>query len=128
MWKGYYLLVFLWSALSITRGEGGGGTPFYKLCRYVPPHPVRFLCRFGLQTGIHFAHFGLESGMVFEGTTGRSVWTYLSFQFQKGKKERQMCEFEMDLKNFFCLRSNLRNHNIISAERPGLKTVWILTV
>ena len=22
--------------------------------------------RFGLKTGIHFAHFGLESGMVFE--------------------------------------------------------------
>ena len=31
-----------------------------------PPPPVRF----GLKTGIHFAHFGLESGMVFEGTTG----------------------------------------------------------
>ena len=34
--------------------------------------PVRrgFLRRFGLKTGlIHFAHFGLESGMVFEGIT-----------------------------------------------------------
>ena len=39
------------------------------LCRYVPPHGVGVLCRFGLKTGIHFAHFGLESGMVFEGTT-----------------------------------------------------------
>ena len=37
--------------------------------RYVPPHRVRCLHRFGLKTGIHFAHFGLESGMVFEGTT-----------------------------------------------------------
>ena len=26
------------------------------------------------------------------------------------------------LKKFFCLRSNLSNDNIISAERPGLKT------
>ena len=26
--------------------------------------------RFGLKTGIHVAHFGLESGMVFEGITG----------------------------------------------------------
>ena len=26
-------------------------------------------CRFGLKTGIHFAHFDLESGMVFQGTT-----------------------------------------------------------
>ena len=30
---------------------------------------VGFLRRFGLQAGIQFAHFGLESGMVLEGTT-----------------------------------------------------------
>ena len=36
----------------------------------MPPHRVGFLRRFGLKTGKHFAHFGLESGMVFEGTTG----------------------------------------------------------
>ena len=49
---------------------GGGGTPLYKLYRHVPPHRVGLLGRFGLQTGIHFAKFDLESGMVFEGTTG----------------------------------------------------------
>ena len=37
---------------------------------YVPLHQVGFLRRFGLKTGIHFAHFGLQSGMVFEGTKG----------------------------------------------------------
>ena len=42
----------------------------YTFFRYVPPHRLGFLRRFGLKTGIHFAHFGLESGMVFEGTTG----------------------------------------------------------
>ena len=36
------------------------------MCRPI----VEFLRRFGLQTGTHFAHFGLESGMAFEGTTG----------------------------------------------------------
>ena len=41
----------------------------YFINRYVPPHRVGFLRRFGLKTGIHFAHFGLESGMVIEGTT-----------------------------------------------------------
>ena len=46
------------------------GTPLYKLYRYVSPDRVGFLRRFGLKTGKHFAHFGLESGMVFEGTTG----------------------------------------------------------
>ena len=35
----------------------------------MPPHWVRFLCLIGLKTGIRFAHFGLELGMVFEGTT-----------------------------------------------------------
>ena len=30
----------------------------------------RVLRCFGLKTGIDFAQFGLESGMVFEGTTG----------------------------------------------------------
>ena len=35
----------------------------------MPPHQVGFLRRFHLKTGIHFVHFGPESGMVFEGTT-----------------------------------------------------------
>ena len=51
-------------------GVSGGGTPLYKPHRYVPPQRVGFLCRFGLKMGIDFVHFGLESGMVFEGTTG----------------------------------------------------------
>ena len=50
--------------------QRGGGTPSRKLYGYVPPHRVGFLRRFGLKTGIHFAHFGLESGMVFGGITG----------------------------------------------------------
>ena len=49
---------------------GGGVTPLYKLYKYVPLHRVGFLSRFGLKTSIHFAHFGLESGVVFEETTG----------------------------------------------------------
>ena len=40
---------------------------------------------------------------------------YLSFLFQMSKKEREICEFEIDLKNLFCLRSNLSNDNTISA-------------
>jgi len=50
--------------------RGGAATPLYNLYRYVPPHRVGFLRRFGLKTGIQFAHFGLESGMGFEGTMG----------------------------------------------------------
>ena len=88
---------------------GGGGTPLYKLYRYVPPHRVGFLHRFGLKTGVHFVHFGLELGMVFEGTMG------VHFQFQMSEKEGEICKFETNLRHFFCLRSNLSNTYLISA-------------
>ena len=35
----------------------------------MPAYGVGVFGLFGLKTGIHFAHFGLESGTVFEGTT-----------------------------------------------------------
>ena len=54
----------------------GGLTLFYKPDRYVPPPRVWFLGLFGLKTCIDFAHFGLESGMVFEGTTGANEHIY----------------------------------------------------
>ena len=40
----------------------------FGILRYMPPHRVGFLRLFGQKTGIDFAHFGLESGMVFERT------------------------------------------------------------
>ena len=81
-------------------GPGGGGTPLYKLYRYVPSHRVGFLRRFGLTTGIDFAHFGLESGLVFEGTTGVYERIY---------------RFNSKWVIVFCLRSNLSNTYLISA-------------
>ena len=50
-------------------GRGGGVLRLNKPNRNVPPHRVGFLSCFGLKTGIHFTHFGLESGMVSEGAT-----------------------------------------------------------
>ena len=64
------------------------GTPIYKPYRYVPPQRVGFLCRFGLKTGIDFAHIGLESG---------------AFQSQMSKKERDICKFEWKLRDLFLL-------------------------
>ena len=84
------------------RFEPGGSTPLYRPYRYVPPHQrVRFLRRFGLKTGKEFAHFGLESGMVFEETTGVYKRICRSFQFEMNQKERVMSEFEMVLKKSF---------------------------
>ena len=76
----------------------------------MPPHGVGFLRRFGLKTGIlgiYFAYFGLESGMVFEGTTGVYERSYLPFQFQMNKNEVEIYEFEMHSKNVFVCTLNL---------------------
>ena len=34
---------------------------------------------------------------------------YSLFHFQMNKNEIEICEFEMHVKKFFCLRSNLSN-------------------
>ena len=62
------------------RGRGGGGTrtPLYKLYRYVTPHRVKFLARFGPKTG-----------MVFGGTTGRCMNVFIvSIPKRVRKKEK----------------------------------------
>ena len=53
------------------------------------PYWVGLMGRFGLKTGIHFAHSGLEWGMVFGGTRGVYEGTDLSFQFQMSKKKEK---------------------------------------
>ena len=55
------------SSLLTARGEEV--LPCISYIGNVPPHRVGFLCRFGLKTGMHFAHFGLESSMVL-----RELW------------------------------------------------------
>ena len=81
-------LLFPWNhILRLPRG-GGGPTLLYKPYMYVPPQRVGFLYRFGLKTGIHFAHFGLESGMVFEGTTRVYERIYRSNSKWVRKKEK----------------------------------------
>ena len=80
-------------------GPGGGVLPYIShmgMCG----HRAGFLRRFGLKIGMHFADFGLESGWVFEGTTRVYEHFYPWFQFQMSKKERKICEFEIDLNNF----------------------------
>ena len=52
----------------------------------MPSQRVAILRRFGLKTGIHFAHFGLESDMVFEGATGAYERIY-RFNFKWVRKK-----------------------------------------
>ena len=46
-----------------------------------------FLRRSGLKTSVDFTHFGLESGMVFEGTTGVKNVFVVSIPNKKGRKD-----------------------------------------
>ena len=52
-----------------------GAYSLIKSYKYVPPQRVRFLHLSSLKMRIHFAYFGLDSGMVFEGTT--SVYEHI---------------------------------------------------
>ena len=50
--------------------EGGRGTPLQEAILECAAQRVWFLRHFRLRKGIDFAHFALESGIVFEETTG----------------------------------------------------------
>ena len=68
-----------------TNPRGGGGTPLYKVYRYVPPQRVWFFSRLGLKTGIDFDNYGLKSGRVFgAGNIYESLQTYFSSQYVTG--------------------------------------------
>ena len=73
---------FLWDFdVILTRG----GTPLYKVYRYVPPQRVWFLSRFDLKTGIDFDNYGLKSGRIFgAGNIYESLQTYFSSQYVTG--------------------------------------------
>ena len=78
--------------------------------QYVPPQRVGFLRSFGLKTGIDVDHFGLESGMVFKGTTG--VYERIScFNSKWVRKNR----------NSFLLLFYSKQSDYLTA-RPGLRT------
>ena len=64
------------------------------------PHRVGFLGRFGLKTDIHFAHFGLELGMVFEGTTECINVFIISFPNEKERKRNMRIRNDL---NKFCV-------------------------
>ena len=79
-----------------TAKETGGGLPYIShrgMCR---PIGWGFLRRFGLKTGIQFTYFGLESGMVFEGTTESGM----------NVRKKEKYEHSKWISILFCLRSN----------------------
>ena len=86
---------------------------------YVPLQRVGFLRRFWSENGYKVTHFGLESGMVFKGTTGvyERIYCFISKWIRKKEK---YANSKWILRNLFCCWSNLSNHDIIS-KRPGLR-------
>ena len=72
--------------------RGGGVLPYIFLIGICRLKGYGFCAVLVWNGGVDFACFGLNSGMVFDG----SAWTCLSFQFQIDKKERVICEFKMD--------------------------------
>ena len=66
---------------------GEGPAHLYKPYRYVPPQRLGFLYRFSLKTGVDFAHFDLESSMVFEGT--KEVYERFIVSIPNGKERKR---------------------------------------
>ena len=118
--KGPKLVAFIHS-INFLPGEGGGGcSPLYKTCKYAPPQRVWFWGLFGLKTGIHFANFGLVSGMVFEGLT--RLYERISCFNSKWIRTKWKYANPNYICGIFCLHSNLSIYDdIISAKRPSLK-------
>ena len=78
-------VVVYWFSGRHTTPVTRGGTPLYKVYRYVPPQRVWFLSRFGLKTGIDFDNYGLKSGRGFgAGNIYESLQTYFSSQYVTG--------------------------------------------
>ena len=78
----------------------------------MPPQRVGFLGLFGLKTGTHFAHFGLESGVVFEGSRGVVYERIYVFNSKSVERKRNM-RIPNSFEEFFCLHSNLSNDDIM---------------
>lgn len=79
------------------------------MCR---PKGSGFCIHFGLQSDIDFAHFNLESGMVFETVMCER---FCRFNSKGIRKKDILCEHEVDkLRIFFCSRSYFSNGVIIS--------------
>ena len=68
------------------RGEGGG-TPLYKLYRYVPPQRAWFLSHFGLKTGIDCDHHGLKSGAFYQFFSSALMRSLITLQIQRQLSE-----------------------------------------
>ena len=81
-----------------------GDTPLYKSYGYLPPQRVLiFADVLVLKKGEDSAHFGLESGMVFESIKPRECMKVFIVSVPKKEKERELCEFEVDVKKIFLL-------------------------
>ena len=90
-------LLFPWN--HILRPPRGGGYSLIQSVQVCAAPTGRVFGPFWSENGYTLCPFwsGIEYG--FRGNYG-SAWRYWSFQFQMSKKEREICELEMDL-HFF---------------------------
>ena len=79
--------------------RGGGVIPYISHIRMYRPKGYGFWAFFCLKTGIHITHFGLESGMVFEGTTG--AYEHIYRFNSKLIRKIEICEFEYAFDEMF---------------------------
>ena len=80
--------------------QTGGGWVLPYISHIGTCRPLgRVFAPFWSENGYTLCPFWSGIGLGFRGNYG-SVGTFLSFQFQLSKKEREISKFEMDLNNF----------------------------
>ena len=100
----------------------GGGTPLYKLYRYVPPQRVWFFAPFWSENGYRICPFWSGNGYGFRRNYG-SVWTIYRFNFNWVNKKEKCANSKWISRNFFCCCSNLRK----DLKSQVWKWVWKMT-
>ena len=77
-----------------------GGTPLYKLCRFVPPNRVGFLRRFVCKR-VYTLPILVWNRVWFSGELRECVNVFIIAIPNEYKKEGEICELEMDLMSLF---------------------------
>ena len=107
----------IFRTITVGRGGEGGYSLIFAFLVCAAPKG-RVFAPFWSEIGYRLCLFWSEFGYGFRG----NAWTCMSFQFQMNKKERVICEFEVDLKKSFSWHSNPRIVNFRLADTAIIPT------
>ena len=105
VWWGYWAVPWCLPQADISLAKRPEGTTLQKPYRYVPPHRVGFLSRFGLKTGIHYTLCPFWSGIMYGFRGNHGVYERIYRFNSKWVRKKEKYENSKWIGIiFFCLR------------------------